>query len=129
MSDAGVFLDKARESLESAEDDFAKQRYNVCARNAYYAAFQAAVAALLIEGIRPSGQWSHDFVRAEFAGRLIYRRKVYDSSYRAVLMEAAEKRVDADYTTRSLRERDVNKMMREIRGLVAAVEARLRGDR
>ena len=50
-----VFLLKAEESLSGAESEFANERYNSCANRCYYACFQAAIAALLTEGIRPAG--------------------------------------------------------------------------
>ena len=64
MEEARTYLTKAVESLTSAEIDFAAARYNSCANRAYYACFQAAVAALLVAGIRPAsprGEWSHEF--------------------------------------------------------------------
>jgi hypothetical protein len=46
-----VFLLKAEESLSGAESEFANDRNNNCANRCYYACFQAAIAALLTEGI------------------------------------------------------------------------------
>ena len=53
---------KARESLASAEADFAVGRYNSCARGAYYALFQAAIAALLLAGEPLQERWTHKYV-------------------------------------------------------------------
>ena len=61
--DITIYLAKATESLLTAESEFANGRYNSCANRCYYACFQAVIAALLHEGIRPRGQWSHAFVR------------------------------------------------------------------
>jgi uncharacterized protein (UPF0332 family) len=128
VADADVFLDKARESLASAEDDFSKQRYNSCARNGYYAAFQAAVAALITEGVRPRrGVWGHDFVQAEFQGRLVYRRKIYSSHFRRVLSDLFRSRAEADYTDRSLSRPDSDRVLVAARDLVIAVEERIDG--
>ena len=63
--DITIYLAKATESLLTAESEFANGRYNNAANRAYYACFQAALAALMRAGIRtpsPSGQWSHEFV-------------------------------------------------------------------
>src|SRR3712207_2798818 len=91
-------LTKARESLLGAESEFANGRYNNAANRAYYACFQAAVAALLRAGIRPRGdQWSHAFVPAQFDGQLIYRRKLYPTELRNVLERAYALRQKADY--------------------------------
>ena len=64
-----IYLAKAAESLRTAESEFANGRYNSCANRCYYACFQAAIAVLLSEGIRPRGQWSHAFVQGHFAAR------------------------------------------------------------
>jgi uncharacterized protein (UPF0332 family) len=66
--DFAIYLAKASESLLTAESEYANGRYNSCANRCYYACFQAAIAALLGEGIRPAGQWSHEFVQAQFVG-------------------------------------------------------------
>jgi hypothetical protein len=46
-----IYLAKAAESLLSAESEYVNGRYNSCANRCYYACFQAAIAALLQEGI------------------------------------------------------------------------------
>ena len=63
-----IYVAKATESLLTAESKFANGRYNSCAKRCYYACFLAAIAALLREGIRPAGQWSHAFVQAQLVG-------------------------------------------------------------
>jgi uncharacterized protein (UPF0332 family) len=45
---------KARESLAGAESERTHRRFNNYTRDAYYACFQAATAALLNEGISPT---------------------------------------------------------------------------
>ena len=80
MEELQTYLTKARESLTSAEADHTAGRYNSCANRAYYACLQAAVAALLAEGLRPlspRGEWSHEFVQSQCNGLLIGRRKRY----------------------------------------------------
>ena len=59
--EAAVYQAKAEESLAGAEVEFASGRYNNSANRAYYACFQAAVAALIRAGVRPTGggEWSH----------------------------------------------------------------------
>jgi uncharacterized protein (UPF0332 family) len=47
--DITIYLAKASESLLTAESEFVNGRYNSCANRCYYACFQAAIAALLIE--------------------------------------------------------------------------------
>jgi hypothetical protein len=87
-----------------------------------HAAFQAAVAALIAEGVRPRrGVWGHDFVQAEFQGRLVYRRKMYSSQFRRVLSDLFRSRAEADYTDRSLSRPDSERVLVTARDLVTAV--------
>ena len=51
---------------------------------------EAAIAALLREGIRPHGQWSHAFVQAQLVGVLINQRKRYDPQLRRVVAALSE---------------------------------------
>lgn len=50
-----IFLDKAAESLAGAESEFTHRRYNNCANRCYYGSFQAAISALLHDGIMLTG--------------------------------------------------------------------------
>ena len=125
-----AFLQKAAESVASAEDDHSKGRYNSCAGSTYYAAFQAAVAALMREGIRPrGGEWTHAFVRSQFSGRLVYRRKLYDREFRSLLMQAFDRRVVADYTTTAVKRQDVDRLLDQTVRLVAGVREQIDGNR
>jgi uncharacterized protein (UPF0332 family) len=71
-----IYLPKAIESLLTAESEFADGRYNSCANRSYYACFQAAIAAILSEGIRPAGQWNPQYVQAQFVGVLSRTSKI-----------------------------------------------------
>src|SRR4051794_34933539 len=72
---ADILMAKAQESLTGAESELANGRYNNSANRAYYACYQAAVAALLHEGMQPAGdRWTHEVVPGLFDGVLINRR-------------------------------------------------------
>jgi uncharacterized protein (UPF0332 family) len=45
MDEAQDYLAKAQGSLAGADSELAHRRFNDCARNAYYACFQAAIVA------------------------------------------------------------------------------------
>ena len=64
-----IYLEKARESLASAQSELDNRRYNCSANRSYYACFQVAVYALLQVGIRRSrsGKWRHEYVKGMFA--------------------------------------------------------------
>lgn len=125
---AEAFFAKAEESLASADDDYAKGRYNSCARNTYYALFQAAVAALQKEDVLPRGDWGHEFVQSQFAGLLVYRRKIYPSAYSSLLAEAFKVRTQADYTAMAVTSRAITRMLERARSLVLLVKGRVHGD-
>jgi uncharacterized protein (UPF0332 family) len=118
--DITIYLAKATESLLTAESEFANGRYNRC----YYACFQAAIAALLREGIRPRGQWSHAFVQAQLVGVLINQRKRYDPQLRRVLADNQSLRDRADYRPELVIATQAGRALRRSRLFVTAVRQR-----
>jgi uncharacterized protein (UPF0332 family) len=119
-----VYLDKAGESLAGAESEFANARYNNSVSRAYYACFQAAIHALLLNGVRPRGvhaQWGHDFVQAEFVGLLINRRKLYPADLRQTLFRNLNLRHEADYSRTTVRPLEASRVLRRSRQFVDAV--------
>ena len=125
VEEAQTYLIKAVESLASAQADYAGARYNSCANRAYYACFQAAVAALLAAGIRPAsprGEWSHEFVQSQFNGLLINRRKLYPLTLRRVLRDTIEVREKADYTPASVSTRVATRILQQAQDFVRAIQ-------
>lgn len=127
MSDVSdAFLSKARESLEGATSELVNGRYNNAANRAYYACFQAAIAALDLAGIRPSGErgeWSHGFVQGQFAGQLVNRRKRYPAALRDALIQTLRVRELADYRPTQVSERQATRAVSRARAMVAAIAA------
>ena len=127
MTDMGVselYLRKAEESLAGAESELANRRYNNCANRAYYACFQAAVAALVRAGVRPRdprGQWGHEFVQARFAGDLVGRRHRYPAELRSTLDRLFTLRQAADYETHFITETEASRAVSPARSFVQAV--------
>jgi uncharacterized protein (UPF0332 family) len=119
--DRAIYLTKAMESLLTAETEFINGRYNSCANRCYYASFQAAIAALLIEGLRPSGQWNHQFVQAQFVGVLINQRKRYDTQLRRVLADNQSLRDKADYRPEFVTAAQASRALRRTRPFVTAI--------
>lgn len=110
-----AYVAKAKESLACAESEFAAGRYNTAARNVYYTLYQAAIAGLLHEGVRPSGRWEHGFVHSRFSGQLVYRRKLYPADFKSTLVDALILRVKADYTSHQVTRRDVGSYLADCR--------------
>ena len=119
-----IYLAKATESLLSAESEFVNGRYNSCANRCYYACFQAAIAALLGEGIHPAGQWNHQFVQAQFVGILINQRKRYDAQLRRVLADNQSLRDKADYRPELVTATQASRALRRTRLFVTAIRQR-----
>lgn len=92
------FLAKAEENLDIAIVALERERYNAATNRAYYAAFQAAVAALAAENVKPQGhRIPHDWLQAQFSGILIHRRKLYPAHFASYLPKMQELRDTADY--------------------------------
>lgn len=124
MTEAERYLAKASESLASARADVRARRYNSAANRAYYAAFQAAVAALIRAGLRPTNDdWSHRFVMSQFSGKLIRRRKLLSAALRSTLGELFDRRVTADYSAEDVSAGDARGAVKRAGRLVGAVSA------
>jgi uncharacterized protein (UPF0332 family) len=118
---AALYRDKARESLAGAESELDARRYNNAAKLAYFACFQAAVAALIQAGSRRSGadaEWKHDFVQAE-----IRQRRLVPAELGSALLDTMRLRHLADYAPRSVSERNARQTVARARSFVAALGA------
>ena len=124
MTEAERYLAKARESLASARADVRARRYNSAANRGYYAAFQAAVTALILAGIRPENDdWSHRFVMSQFSGKLIRRRKLQPARLRGTLDELFNHRVRADYSPDNVSSQDAKRAVKRTGQFVETVSA------
>jgi uncharacterized protein (UPF0332 family) len=126
-TEAEHFLRKSHESLASAESDLAAIRFNSTANRSYYAAFQAAVAALSAESIRPEGAagWEHRFVMSHFPGRLIRARKIYPGGLRNTLNVLFESRLTADYRVTSVSRKGATGSIALARRMLELITTRL----
>jgi len=95
------FLNKAKENLTAAQVCFDNGLFNACANRAYYAALQAAVAALVHRGICRD-KIDHGQVQADFSGELIKRRKIYPAKLKSYLPDMQLVRNQADYTAKQI---------------------------
>ena len=126
LDDATIFLAKAEESFAGAESEFINDRFNHCANRCYYAAYQAAIYALHKAGLRLVGvtdAWSHEFVRSQFIGQLINRRKVYPASLRSTLEDNRALRQAADYKRENVTEVRAARAVRRTDDFLQAIRA------
>jgi uncharacterized protein (UPF0332 family) len=121
--DPEAYLRKAEESLEGAASELENERFNNAANRAYYAAFQAAISALLRDGIwRGDGKWPHTFVQSEFVGKLINRRRRYPPRLRSTLSDLLRMRHRADYGGSSIQRAEANLAVRRCQEFVETVQ-------
>ncbi|HAO22740.1 MAG TPA: hypothetical protein DCQ37_21170 [Desulfobacteraceae bacterium] len=100
-----IFLKKAEESLNAAQSCFEQEYYNSCVNRAYYAMFQAAVAALFKAGFRPkSEKIGHDWVQAEFSRAFVSGSKRFPH-LKGLLNLVQEVRDIADYSDEEISEK------------------------
>lgn len=94
-----VYLGKARASLAGADVELANDLCDNAVNRAYYACYQAAVAALVAEGVQPlmDRYWPHDLVQTQFPSVLIDRRGCYPRRLRTTLKAIFDERLKADY--------------------------------
>jgi len=127
--EAAAYLVKAHQNLAVADLALQAGHYDASCSRAYYAAFQAAVAALWAEGIRPPREsdrsLSHKAVQSEWSGRLVYRRKLYAAELRSNLQWLYHRRLEADYNTEPVTERAARGAALRARQLVSAVAQNL----
>lgn len=84
----------------------------------------ATVAALIQEGIRPRGDWGHDFVQGQFVGQLVIRRKRFSSELRRTLPENQALRDQADYLNSYVSQIQAGRALRRARKCISEIEQR-----
>src|SRR2546427_9462269 len=84
-----LFLAKAQSNLQAAERDYSHRAFDPCVSRAYFAAFQAAIAALLaLADYRRRGHhWDHGEIAAKFTRRLIRQRTIFGYPLKAGQLE------------------------------------------
>lgn len=94
---ATTFLEKADESLKSAQVLIAQGCANSAANRCYYAAFHATRAALINGGVGAADKrWSHEGIQGDLS-RLTRQKKVYPAHLLADLSSLRDLRDVADY--------------------------------
>jgi uncharacterized protein (UPF0332 family) len=90
-----TFQIKAIENIKMAEFAFENDCYNASANRAYYAAFHAAIVAIVSTGIEP--KIDHKIIQTVFADSFFNRRKILSSKYKSYLKDLQDIRNIADY--------------------------------
>jgi len=122
------FLTKAKENLTAAQLCFENGLYNACANRTYYAAMQAAIAALAHKGIRRD-KIDHAQVRADFSGELIKRRKIYPSKLKSMLYEMQIARNQADYSSEPVSRKIASRRLAKLQEMFGYIEKEISDDK
>jgi uncharacterized protein (UPF0332 family) len=120
--DPQVYLTKARNSLRTAQRAYEEGDFDSYASRAYFAVFQAEIAALIKLTEFRQEQWRHDRVQAEFNRRLIHARKLFPASLRSIHYDLVGIRYTADYSDQILSARAAEQCLRRATELLTAIE-------
>ena len=124
---ADLYRLKARTSLAGALSELEQRRFDNAANRAYYACFQAAIAALIeaqIGSVSGPGTWDHAVVQARFVGDLINRRKQYAADLRDTLSVTIRLRHKADYQYDSVTADQAVRAVRRAARFVEEIESK-----
>lgn len=120
-----IYFEKSAQSLAGGESEFINGRYNNAANRCYYACFQAAIAAILKEGLSArGGHWGHEHVAGQFSGLLINRRHLYPTELRGILERNYILRQRADYEGDHVSRTETARALDRTRVFVETVEER-----
>ena len=124
LGGAAAFMERAAECLDGAASELVNGRRHNCANRAYYACYQAALAALIQFGVRPGQpdpELGHNAVQSFFALELVQRRKVFPSEMRRTLPELIGLRHAADYWAAGVSDREASRALSRARAFVETV--------
>jgi uncharacterized protein (UPF0332 family) len=120
--DSQVYLTKARNSLRTAQSAYEQGDFDSCASRAYFAVFQAEIAALIKLTEFRQEQWRHDRVQAEFNRRLIHAHKLLPASLRSIHYDLVGIRHTADYSDQLISARTAEQCLRRAAEMLRAIE-------
>ncbi len=118
------FLNKAKENLKIAQISLDNECYNACANRAYFASFQAAIAALADKDIR-SEKNEHAWVQSEFNLQLIKRKKIYPAVLKKYLPNMQIERNVADYSKQDISRKIALRQLSHAKEMIGLIEKEL----
>lgn len=118
------YFSKAQSNLRVADRAYLDREPDPSVSRACYAAFQAAIAALLrLAGYHSrDDEWGHDEVAAQFSHQLTLRRKFFGHALAENLYDLMENRHRADYKPASVGMKVADRCLRKASNFVAAIE-------
>lgn len=121
MSESGDLLQKATETLTSAEILFEANRSTDCVSRAYYAMYQATQALLPAHGFESS---THKGARMLFGKHFVKTERI-DQRYAASLRQAYDTRLLADYSGETVTNEQARKILSDAQAFVAEMRRQL----
>lgn len=116
---AGLRLERAREELQTAEENIANGRFRAAVSRCYYAMFYMASAALFSQSVQRS---KHSGVESAFAEHLIKSGQI-ETEYSRSYQRVRRLREEADYAERvEIDEMTARQSLVEAKGFVTRVE-------
>lgn len=117
-----LYLDRAHQALQQAQDNLGLGHYGVAISRAYYAMFYAATALLVSKGISRS---RHSGVHSAF-GQYFVKPGLIEPRYSRMLVNAFNVRLDSDYEVKpSLDRAMAEDMLRDAKQFVQRAETHL----
>ncbi len=111
---------KAKANLAAAKICYENKLFDASISRAYFAAFQAAIAALLHSG-ECRGKFDHKWVQAKFTEKLIKRRKIFPKRFRSYLIEMQGLRNAADYRHEPISQKKTAEQLRKSADIVSQI--------
>ncbi|HZT09098.1 MAG TPA: HEPN domain-containing protein [Chloroflexota bacterium] len=121
------YLAKALASLSCAQLELDRGYHDSAVNRAYYACYQAAVAALVAEDVAPVVEryWPHDVVQVKFPSVLVDQLHRYPNGMRGTLKAIFDERLKADYEPDAVSETTAREAVRRAQSFVGLVSARV----
>ncbi len=115
------FLQKAGKNLEAARLCFENGFYDAAANRAYYAAFQAAVAALAQHGLTKD-RLDHEWVQSQTSIRLIRQAKICPDKIKSYLSKMQSVRNIADYEPKSIGKKVARRQISKAEEMISVIQ-------
>lgn len=110
---------KAQENIKSAELSFEGECYNASVNRSYYAAIQAAAAAIFHAGL--SVEIDHRKIKSVFSTTLVNARKFYPSQMKDQLSRFQHLRNVADYEIVSVSKNKAAEQLSSVKKFVSII--------
>ena len=118
-----IFQQRAEENIKAAQLLFDANFFHASANRAYYAAYHAAVAAILAKGLEFNSD--HKKVQAAFNGEVLRRSKTLTNDLKGYLSTMHTIRAMADYEERGISKQMAKDQLRKAHDFVSRINEEL----